>query len=215
MDNNEIKKIIEIKKQKRSFRIFWENFVFEHEGYFYKIPNIVAKTIFYNWKNSFEEVKKSYNLIKKYFWKDFLIPETKIIEYKPWSYLIKQKKIPQEFLTKKLLKENIILQEKFKKLMYINEQMWEKEGYFLDITWTDFIYKSNTLHNLMVFQKEICIFDFWLLNKNDKSKIFRFVSKVSYEIQKRIINTFFVKYKDSYKNFCELNNNSLKKHCKN
>jgi 16S rRNA A1518/A1519 N6-dimethyltransferase RsmA/KsgA/DIM1 with predicted DNA glycosylase/AP lyase activity len=51
----------------------------------------------------------------------------------------------------------------------------------------------------MVFHDHILIFDFGLLNLNSKRKIFKFVSNVAYNIQTKIINTFFVKYKKSYK----------------
>jgi phage/plasmid-associated DNA primase len=44
-----------------------------------------------------------------------------------------------------------------------------------------------------------------MLKKEDNSKIFKFVSRVSYQIQTRILNTFFVKYKKSYKEFCKMN----------
>ncbi len=199
MDNKELKKIIAIKKEKKSFRVFWENFVFEHEWYFYKMPNIVAKTIFYSGKNSFEEVKKSFEIIKKYFWEVFVIPDTKIVEYKKGSYVIKQKKVDWKFLSKSILRENRVIKEKFKKLMIINEELYKEKWLFLDILWTDFIYDTNSIHNLMVIWNDIYLFDFWLLDKNSSWIIFKFVSKVAYKIQTKIINTFFIKYKKSYK----------------
>ena len=199
MDKKEPKKIIELKKEKKSFRIFWENFVFEHEWYFYKMPNVVAKTIFYYGKNSFEEVKKTFEIIKKYFWEDFLIPDTKIVQYKEGSYVIKQKKIDGKFLSKSILRENKKIKKDFEKLMLINEKMKEETGLFLDILWTDFMYNPNSIHNLMVFNDEIVLFDFWLLDTNSEGKIFKFVSKIAYGVQTKIINTFFVKYKKSYR----------------
>ncbi len=192
IDLEEIEKVINNKKNKKSFRIFWENIVFEDNDYFYKIPNIVAKTIFYSKENSFKKIEESFEIIKKYFSDYFLIPKTQIIEYKPWSYLIKQKKINWVFLTKKILKENKRVKEQFKKLIEINEKMLKETWYFLDILWTDFIYNPNSIHNLMVFHDHILIFDFWLLRLNSKRKIFKFVSRVSYKIQIKIIKKFFL-----------------------
>jgi|GEM_PF-1303726 len=47
-----------------------------------------------------------------------------------------------------MLEENHHLLMKFKKLVIINEVMWEKEGFCLDILGSDFIYDMRVTPNI-------------------------------------------------------------------
>ncbi len=174
-----------------SWRIFWENFILKEENTYYKMPSFVWKHLFYKNTDSHKKAKENLETIKKYFWKVLKIADTEIIENTDGHYLIKQKALKWEKLTKALLEENPILYSKFKKLILINEIMWEHENFFLDILWTDFATDPFTIHNVIVIGNDIYLFDFWLLEKSWKNSIFRIVSKVSRWFQLEIIKRLF------------------------
>lgn len=190
---DEVKKINELKKQKFNWRILWENFVFLHEENYYKMPSFVGKNIFYKNNNSYVQTQKNFKLIKKYFWKVVKIADTEIIQNTDGHYIIKQKMLCGNILTKKDLQKNYLLLSQFKKLIIINEILWEKEKVFLDLLGSDFLLQPHKIHNLITDGKEIYIFDFWLFSKTPKNIIFRIFSRISTAIQMFIIKTFWDK----------------------
>ncbi len=187
----EIKKINSLKKWKFNWRILWENFVFKHENVFYKMPSFIGKQFFYRKTDSYEQAKKNFELIKKYFWKVIPIAKTDIIKNSDWHYIIKQKVIKWNILTKKDLQDNYVLLSKFKKLIIINEIMFEKEWVFLDLLGSDFVLKPNKIHNLMTFANEIYIFDFGLFESKPQNFLFKIFSNLSINIQMFVIKYFW------------------------
>lgn len=182
-----------MRKQKISFRILWENFVFKEWSYYYKMPSFVWKNIFYTKNDSYNQAVKNFDLIKKYFWKVIKIAQTEIMKNDDWHYIIKQKAIEWTILSMQDLEENYLLRSKFRKLVIINEIMWEKEWVFLDLLWSDFVYKPTKINNLIVKWNEIFIFDFGLLEKKPKNFLFKFVSTIAQKIQIFIILKFWDK----------------------
>ncbi len=191
MDNNEIERIKKIGKKSFSWRIIWENFVFKEWEHYYKMPWIVGKNIFYKKNDSYKQAIKNFEMIKKYFSKVFKIAETEIIEDRDWHYIIKQKEIFGEKLTKKILEENHHLLGKFKKLVIINEIMWEKEGFCLDILGSDFIYDMRVIPNIFTDGDHLYIFDVGLLEKKSEKRIFKIVSGIARFFQDIIIKKIF------------------------
>jgi hypothetical protein len=61
--------------------------------------------------------------------------------------------------------------------------MWKEKWLFLDILGTDCIFHPTSLHNLMIYKGHIYLFDFWLLDKNANSIIFRFFSRLFFHMQ--------------------------------
>lgn len=180
----EISKVKKLLLKNQKSRILAENIVIEDKWCFYKSPNFSGQFLFYKWVCPYEFVNKSYNLLKKYFWNDFQIVDSDIYKDNDLYYIIKQKKINWRMLHKKDFKDSDI-KKSFEKLLEINEKIWKKEGMFLDILWTDVIFKPLYIHNLFICKdKKLYIFDFWLLNKNAKSFIFRILSYLFYYLQK-------------------------------
>lgn len=194
MDNSiEIEKINLLKKQKFNWRILWENFVFKHGDNYYKMPSFIWKTFFYKENDSYNQAKINFKLINKYFWKVIKIADTQIAKNSDWHYVIKQKELKWHILTKKDLEKNYLLLSKFKKLVIINEIMWEKENVFLDLLWSDFAFAPNKIHNLITDWKELYIFDFWLFHKKSKNILSKIFSNISTKIQIFIIKIFWNK----------------------
>lgn len=189
---NEISQIKKMVKNKKAMRIFWENHVYYKNWYYYKIPSIIWKLIFYSNLESFSVVNKNYELIKKYFWKDFEIAETQILKDENNHYVIKQKKVDWEILLWEDVKEDKIIKEKFRKLMKINEKLWKEEKIFLDLLWTDFISKPKNIHNIIKKWKDLYLFDFWVLKKNSKNPFFWFFSNLFYHLQRFVIYKFYL-----------------------
>ena len=184
MDNSiEIEKINLLKKQKFNWRILWENFVFKHGDNYYKMPSFIWKTFFYKENDSYNQAKINFKLINNYFWKVIKIADTQIAKNSDWHYVIKQKELKWHILTKKDLEKNHLLLSKFKKLVIINEIMWEKENVFLDLLWSDFAFAPNKIHNLITDWKELYIFDFWLFHKKSKNILSKIFSNISTKIQ--------------------------------
>jgi len=184
----ELQKVKELLLKNQSKRMFAENIVIEYNNYFYKCPNFSWKFLFYKRINAFEFINKSYSLLLLYFSKDFNIANTKIINDEKFWYIIKQDKIKWTALVRKDLINNKI-KNKVILLLKINDELWEKEWFFLDILWTDIISNPLTFHNIFISDWELYIFDFWLLNKNANSKTFRFLSYLFYYLQ-----NFWIKY---------------------
>lgn len=189
----EINKIRKLRKNHSSLRIFWENFVFSEWDFFYKMPSFIWKIIFYKDLESYNELEKNFYFIKKYFWKDFKIADTQIFKDEKNHYVIKQKKIDWEILSIKQLKNNSNLKKKFQELMNINYKLWEKEWIYLDILWTDFIFKPTKIHNIIIDWKDLYIFDFWVLKKNSPNFIFRKLSNFFYWCQIFFIKKYILK----------------------
>ncbi len=191
--DKEIKNINSLKKTKFNWRLLWENFVFKHDGHFYKMPSFLGKTLFYKKWKSYKQAQENLILIKKYFWKVLKIADTMIVQNTDWHYIIKQKMLCWNILTRKDLKNNYLLLSKFQKLIIINEIFWEKEWVFLDLLWSDFAIMPNKIHNLMTDGKELYIFDFWLFHKTPKNIFFRIFSRISTKIQMLVIKWFWDK----------------------
>lgn len=179
----ELEKVKKLLKENKRSRPLAENIVIEYNNHFYKAPNYSAKYLFYKWIDSYSFVKKSYQLLKEKFWDDFKIVETQIFKDKNFQYIIKQKKIEGRILEKKDLKEKIV-KEKIEHLLKKNKALWKKQWFFLDILGTESLYNPSKMHNIFICEnKDLYIFDFWLLNKNAKSYTFRFFSYLFYFIQ--------------------------------
>ena len=163
----------------------------EYDNYFYKSPNFSWEFLFYKWISPYDNVIDNYVTLKKYFSNDFEIVSTLIFKDKDLSYIIKQKKIIWRVLNKNDFNDNQI-KDNFLKLIKINKQMWKNEGLFLDILWTDILFKPFSVHNIFTCDnKKIYIFDFWLLNKNANNYLFRFISYFFYYFQLFWIKVLF------------------------
>ncbi|NUJ97655.1 hypothetical protein HGA92_02595 [Candidatus Gracilibacteria bacterium] len=193
MEQHEIQRIKEVGKQKFSWRIIGENFVFKDGEHYYKMPGIVGKNIFYKKNDSYKQAIKNFEMIKTYFSKIVKIADTEIIQDNDGHYIIKQKEIAGEKLTKKMLEENHHLLMKFKKLVIINEVMWEKEGFCLDILGSDFIYDMRVIPNIFTDGSHLYLFDIGLLERKPERKIFEFISKIARFLQDIIIKKGFFK----------------------
>lgn len=169
-------------KQNSKKRIFAENIVVEHNNYFYKSPHFSWKYFFYNWKNAYKSVKESYDIIKTYFWNDFNITKTKFYEDKELHYIIKQEKINWDLINFKKIKD-IKIKDQISLLLEINKNLWKEKWLFLDILWTEALYNPFTLHNLIINNNEIYIFDFWFLDKNSSNIAFKWFSILFYYLQ--------------------------------
>ena len=181
-----VQKIKALAKTKKNFRVFWENFVFSDEKYFYKIPNFTGKMIFYKDINSYDALKNNFNLIKEFFWEHSIIAETDIL--KDWKqYIIKQKKIKGEILKIKDLQKKEKLKKSFSKIMKQNQKMWEKHWVYLDILGTDFILDPRKVHNIMTDWENLFLFDFWVINKNATDPTIKIINKFLYKLQKEVI----------------------------
>ena len=182
-------------RQNFSWRIIGENFVFKEGSHYYKMPWIVGKNIFYKEIDSHKKAQENFELIKKYFGKIFTIAETDILKNTDGHYIIKQKEIHGEKLNRKHLEENVHLLGKFRKLIIINEIIWEKEWVCLDILGSDFVSNPNSIPNIMTDGDELFLFDFWLLEKKPKNKLFEIISNIARFVQNFVITHFFVKGK--------------------
>jgi hypothetical protein len=174
-----------------SWRLFWENFILKEGDTYYKMPSLVWKHLFYKNIDSYEKAKENLEIIEKYFWKVLKIADTEIIQNTDGHYIIKQKEVWGKKVTKEMLEQDPILYSKFKKLILINEIMWEKEHFFLDILGTDFAVDPFSIHNIIADGSDIYLFDFWLLEKTSKSYIFNTVSKLSRWFQLKVVKYFF------------------------
>ncbi len=186
-----IQAIKHLKKWKINWRLLWENFVFEHEGYFYKMPTFLAKNIMYRKNDSYEKVVDSMRILKKYFWPLTKIPKTELLKEESGHYIMKQKSIPWKKLSKQILKEKPKLLSKFKRLIIANEIMWLQNGVFLDLLWSDILIHPQTIHNLFTDGENIYIFDFWLLEKNTKNTFFRYFSHFGTWFQLKFLKSFY------------------------
>jgi len=185
---DQIKKVAQTKF---SWRLLWENFVFKQWNHYYKMPTFLARNIMYRKTDSYEKVVDSMRTIQKYFWALTKIPETQVLKDKDNNYIIKQKKISWEKLSKKSLEANPKLLSKFKRLIIANEVMWLKEWVFLDLLWSDIVAHPNTIHNLLTDGEQIYVFDFWLLEKKSKNIFFRYFSHFGTWFQLQFIKRFF------------------------
>lgn len=178
-------------KKKFSWRILWENFVFKEWKHYYKMPSSLAKNVIYRKTDSYEKVQESFEIIKKYFWPLTIIPKTKIFCDVQNHYVIRQKEIEGEKLTRKHLEDNPKLVSKFRRLIIANEVMWLNEWVFLDLIGSDIITHPNTIHNLLTDGENIYVFDFGLLEKHSKSIFFRYFSHFGQWFQLLFIKKFF------------------------
>lgn len=178
----ELKHIKKLFKKNKFTRAFAENIVVEYENYFYKTPNISGKYLFYKWVDPYDSIHDSFKIIENTFWKKCKIAPTKIHRDKEFSCIIKQEKLNGNILSKQDLKDPIIKKE-IRELLKLNKKLWKKTWLFLDILWTDCIFHPTSLHNLMIYKGHIYLFDFWLLDKNANSVIFRFFSKLFFHLQ--------------------------------
>lgn len=178
-------------KNKFSWRLLGENFVFHDGEHYYKMPTFLAKNTLYRKNNSHEKVKEAHRIIEKYFWALTKIPTTKIYCDEGNNYVIKQRKINGEKLSKKQLRDNPKLLSKFKRLIIANELMWEKEGVFLDLLWSDIIAHPNTIHNLITDGEYIYVFDFGLLEKKSKNIFYKYFSKFWTWFQLQFLKKYF------------------------
>lgn len=188
---NQIEEIKQKAKRKFSWRILWENFVFEEDGNFYKMPTFLAKNVIYKKADSYEKVKSAREIITQYFWALTKIPNTEIYRDEKGNYVIKQEKISGEKLTKKMMQENPKLLSKFKRLIIANEVMWEQKGVFLDLLGSDIVTQPNTIHNLLTNWENIYVFDFGLLEKASKNIFFRYFSRFWTWFQLQVLGRYF------------------------
>lgn len=187
----QIQNIKKLRRWKFSWRILWENFVFQHGENFYKMPTFLAKNLMYTKADSYEKVCDSMRIIKKYFWPLTKIPDTTVFREKNGHYIIQQKKIPGRKLSRKTMEEHPEILSKFKRLVIANEIMWTKEWVFLDLLGSDILSHPQTIHNLFTDGKHIYIFDFWLLEKKSSHVLFRYFSHFAQKIQLLFIKYFF------------------------
>lgn len=187
----QIRDIKKLRKSKFSWRVLWENFVFQDWDHFYKMPTFLAKNIMYRDNDSYEKLVEAMRIIKKYFWPLANIPKTELFKEKSWHYIMKQENIPWEKLTKKALKNNPKLLSKFERLIIANELMWKKEWVFLDLLWSDIVAHPQTIHNLFTDWGNIYIFDFWLLEKQSKNIFFKYFSHFWTWFQLKFMKIFF------------------------
>ncbi len=178
-------------KNKFSWRLLWENFVFRQWDHYYKMPTFLARNIMYRKVDSYEKVVDSMRIIHQYFWALTKIPETKVLKDKQKNYVIKQKNINGEKLTKEHLENDPKLLSKFKRLIIANEVMWLRKWVFLDLLGSDILTHPNTIHNLLTDGENIYVFDFWLLEKKSKNIFFRYFSHIWTWFQLTFIKKFF------------------------
>ncbi len=184
--------IQEKRKWKFSWRLLWENFVFEEDGHFYKMPTVLAKNTMYRDCSSYDKVNSSLEIIKKYFWPIAYIPETKIYEDKDGHFVIDQIKVQGgKELTRDMMDTNPELLSRFKRLIIANEIMWEKEWVFLDLLWSDIVAHPQTIHNLITDGKDLYVFDFGLLEKKPGNFIFRCISHSVKKFQLLFVKIFY------------------------
>ncbi|MCP4523409.1 MAG: hypothetical protein GY828_04255 [Candidatus Gracilibacteria bacterium] len=177
-----MKHIKRLFRQSKWKRVFAENTVVEHDKFFYKTPSIVGKKLFHDTSCPYDNNRESYELIREKFGKDFHVAVTEILQDKEYGVIIKQEKISGSILSKKdLLNTNI--QKDLVHLLDINKKLWKERGLFLDILGTDCLYKPFHLHNLMLHQNSLVLFDFGLLNKNASNVFFRFFSHLFFHVQ--------------------------------
>lgn len=188
---NTAEKIKQKAKNKFSWRILWENFVFEENGKFYKMPAFWARNTMYRKNDSYEKLLSSLKIIKKYFWPLTKIPKTDLFCDNAGHYVIQQSKVQGEKLTKKHMRENPKLLSKFRRLVIANELMWESEEVFLDLLGSDILTKPNTIHNLLTDGENIYIFDFGLLEKKSSNFFFKHFSKFGKWFQLVVLKKFF------------------------
>lgn len=187
----EVQKIKNLRKWKFSWRILWENFVFQEGEHFYKMPTFLAKSVMYRKNDSYEKICDAMRIIQTYFWKITKIPKTEVLKEQDWYYIIKQEKIDGQKVTKEILESSPKLLSKFRRLVIANEVMRMKEGVFLDLLWSDILTHPQTIHNLLTDGEDIYIFDFWLLENTSKNKFFRYFSHFWKNIQIYFIKFFF------------------------
>jgi len=187
----QIKDIHAFKKWKFSWRLLGENFVFREWDHFYKMPRFLTRTVMYRKMDSQKKVQQSFQMIQKYFGAISKIPDTQFLKDTNGHYIIKQKTIPWEKLTKSHMEHNPKLLSKFKRLIIANEVMWKREGVFLDLLWSDIVTQPNTIHNLFTNGKDIYVFDFGLLEKTSKNIMFRHFSKFAQWFQLLFVKKFF------------------------
>lgn len=186
----EAEKIHHLRKWKLTWRILWENFVFQDGNHFYKMPTFLARNIMYRRLDSYEKICSSLKTIQQYFWPLTKIPHTEILHDEK-HYIIKQVCIDGEKLTRKHLEASPKLLSKFKRLIIANEIMWLKEWVFLDLLGSDIILHPNEIHNLLTDGENIYVFDFWLLEKSSHNLLFRYFSHFAQKFQLFIVKYFF------------------------
>jgi hypothetical protein len=87
---------------------------------------------------------------------------------------------------------NDILKNRFNLMVEINKKLWKEKWYSLDFLWAQIFYKPFKLHNLLIKDNEIYLFDFWLLNKNSNSLLVKYLSPIWYHLQNLILK-FYLK----------------------
>lgn len=188
-----INKVKEIFYKKKSKRLLWENIVIEYWNYYYKTLSKFWKFM-YKWEKKYSNLLKYKKIIEENFWDICEIAETEIIKDPEFHYIIKQKTLEWKIMEVSDLKDENI-QKKFKIIIKRNKDFWNKKWYFLDLFWTDMFFSPFKIHNLIVCNWEIYIFDFWLLNKNSKNKAFRITTYFFYLIQSFLIFIILKFYK--------------------
>lgn len=176
-----IEKVKECLLKEKHKRFFWENIVIQKDDFFYKTLNRMWK-IMHHWENKYKSVVENIELIEEYFWNICEIAETEVIKDEDFFYIIKQKKLNWNILKFRDLKHKKV-KNKMIEIMKINNIFWKEKWLFLDIFWTDVLFKPHSIHNLMIDDDKIFIFDFWLLNKNSPVIIFRILSYFFYYLQ--------------------------------
>lgn len=177
-------KLIENKKFNLS-----ENIVIEYNDYFYKTPNPFVKKIIYKDTHPREYLNISYEIIKYYFWNICNIAETEILNDNEFWFIIKQNKIEWKVFSKEDLKNNL-LKNNLNFIFEANKKLWEEKWYSLDFLWAQIFYKPFNLHNLIIRNNEIYLFDFWFLNKNSNSIFVKYLSFIWYYFQKFILRFY-------------------------
>ncbi|NDK09847.1 hypothetical protein GW846_03650 [Candidatus Gracilibacteria bacterium] len=184
--------IQEMRKGKFSWRLLGENFVFEEDGHFYKMPTYLAKNTMYRDCSSYEKVNTSLETIRKYFGPIAFIPETKIYEDSEGHFVIDQVKVEGgKELTRDMMDNNPELLSRFKRLVIANEVMWQNEGVFLDLLGSDIVTHPQTIHNLITDGKDLYVFDFGLLEKKPKNILFRVISHSIKLFQSAFVKIFY------------------------
>lgn len=187
-----IERIKKIFAKNPNYRALWENIVCKDGKYYYKTPWVVWKILFYWRMSSHKEIKRSIETIKEYFWEHCHVVHTQIIKDHDGNYILKQKEVDGELISKHLLHSNPTLKKNFETLMAQSEKMWREKGLFLDILGTDFFYKPTYIHNLMTDGEDIYIFDFGLLDGNSKNPLFYIVSHIFYRFQSTMVHKHFL-----------------------
>lgn len=163
-------------------RFFSENMVVLHKGYYYKTLSFWGK-LMHKSENYPESIEHTLKRITKYFWHLCMIVPIEIYIDETYSYIIKQKQIPWEILHIRHLFSPYI-REILYKILDQNDQFWKQEGKYLDILGMSIFLKPTCIHNIILYNNTLYLFDFWVLNKQSPFFFFKILSYVFYFLQK-------------------------------